>query len=85
MKRRPLLWIIGGAVALHVVGFSWFLQMKPLPKARFEAPPNFGYKQITWVDQETGERTIEREIRVTTRLAAPGIYEARPKTEESKP
>ena len=53
-------------------------RMRTLPKVKYIPPPNFGYKQTTYVDPATGEKTIEREIRVTTKLAPPGVYEARP-------
>jgi hypothetical protein len=79
VNRRTIVWIILGAVALHVGAFLFFGRMNPLPKTRYEAPPNFGYKQTTYVDPATGEKTIEREIRVSTKLAKPGTYEAQPK------
>lgn len=78
MKVRTILWIILGAVALHLAGFMVFARMNPLPKVRFEPPPNFGVKEITWVNQETGEKSVERQIRVSTKLAPAGTYEARP-------
>ncbi len=86
MKRRTIAWIVTGVAAAHVLLFLLISGTNPLPKTRFEEPPNFGYKQTTYVDPKTGERTIEREIRVTTKLAPAGTYEARPKTEgERKP
>ena len=81
MSRRKIAWIVLGVVAAHLAAFAIFSRMRALPKARYVPPPNFGYKQTTWVDPATGEKTIEREIRVTTKLAPDGTYEARPKSE----
>ena len=84
MSRRAIAWIILGVVAAHLAAFSVVSRMRALPKARYVPPPNFGYKQITYIDPATGEKTIEREIRVSTKLAPPGTYEARPTTGENK-
>ena len=88
MSRRAIAWIILGVVAAHLAAFSVVSRMRALPKANNVPPPNFGYKTTTYVDPATCEKTIEREIRVTTKLAPPGTYEARPKTavqEAAKP
>ena len=79
MSRRAIAWIILGVVAAHLAAFAVVSRMRALPKARHVPPPNFGYKQITYIDPATGEKMIEREIRVTTKLAPPGTYEAQPK------
>ena len=81
MKKRTIAWIVAGAVAAHVAAFLVIGRMDFRPKVKLIEPANFGYKQTTYVDPATGEKTIEREIRVTTKLAPPGTYEARPKTE----
>ena len=70
-----------GAIAVHVAAFLVFGQMHPLPKSPYIPPPNFGVKTTTYVDPQTGEKTIEREIRVSTRLAPRGTWESRPKAE----
>ena len=85
MSRRKIAWIILGVIALHIAAFSVVNRMRMLPKVRYVPPPNFGYKQTTYVDPATGEKTIEREIRVTTKLAPPGVYEARPTMEKPEP
>ena len=84
MSRRTIAWIILGVVAAHFAAFIIVGRMRTLPKVKYIPPPNFGYKQTTYVDPATGEKTIEREIRVTTKLAPPGTYEARPKEEMTK-
>ena len=84
MSRRAIAWIILGVVAAHLAAFAVFSRMRALPPAKYVPPPNFGYKQTTYVDPATGEKTIEREIRVTTKLAPPGTYEARPTAESKK-
>ena len=84
MSRRTIAWIILGVVAAHIAAFAIVGRMRALPPAKYVPPPNFGYKQTTYVDPATGEKTIEREIRVTTKLAPPGIYEARPKAEAER-
>ena len=83
MSRRKIAWIVLAVVAAHLAVFAGVSRMRALPKARYVPPPNFGYKQTTYVDPATGEKTIEREIRVTTKLAPPGVYEAR--TKAAKP
>ena len=87
MSRRKLTWIVAGVILAHVVAFRVIARINPLPKVHFIPPPNFGFKQITYVDPENGEKTIEREFRVSTKLAQPGTYEGQRKIEsgEAKP
>jgi hypothetical protein len=68
MKRRTVIRIVVGVVLFHAVAFAILSQMKPLPKTRYIPPPNFRYKEETYEDPKTGERTIWREIRVSTKL-----------------
>ena len=82
MSRRAIAWIVLGAVAVHLAVFSIVSGWRARPPAKYVPPPNFGYKTTTYIDPATGEKTIEREIRVSTKLAPPGTYEARPKTVE---
>lgn len=70
MKKRTLYTIILGAIVLHVAVFLVVGPMSALPKTRYIPPPNFGYREEIYVDKATGERTIYREIRVSTKLAA---------------
>ena len=78
MSRRAIAWLVLAVVAAHLAAFAVVSRMRALPKARYVAPPNFGYKQTTWIDPKTGDKTIEREIRVTTKLAPKGTYEVPP-------
>jgi hypothetical protein len=69
MKRRTIFSIVLGVIVLHVGMFMLFGQMRALPKARYIAPPNFGYQLEYYDDPKTGERTLWREIRVSTKLS----------------
>ena len=80
MSRRAIAWLVLGVVAAHLAAFAVVSRMRTLPKSRYVPPPNFGYKTTTWIDSATGEKTVEREIRVTTKLAPKGTYEAQPNT-----
>ncbi len=80
MSRRAIAWIVLGVIAAHLAAFAVVSRWKALPPAKYIAPGNFGYKTTTYVNVLTGEKTVEREIRVTTKLAPAGVYEAQPKT-----
>ena len=80
MSKRAIAWVVLGAVAVHLAAFSIVSGWRARPAAKYVAPPNFGYKTTTYLDPATGEKTIEREIRVSTKLAPPGTYEAQPRT-----
>lgn len=69
MKRRTILWIVFAVVIVHVAAFLVLGRMRALPKARFIPPPNFGYKEEVYEDPKSGDRTIYREFRVSTKLA----------------
>jgi hypothetical protein len=71
VSRRTILWIVASAIVLHLGLFLIFARMPALPKVKYIPPPNFGYKEETYDDPKTGERTIYREIRVSTKLADP--------------
>ena len=81
MSRRKIAWIVVCVIAAHVAAFLVIAGINPLPKTHFIPPPNFSFKQTTYVDSLNGERTIEREFRVSTKLAQPGTYEGRRKGE----
>jgi len=87
LSRRKLAWIVVGVIVAHVAVFLAVARINPLPKTQFIPPPNFGFKQTTYVDPVNGERTVEREFRVSTKLAKPGTYEGQRKIEawEAKP
>jgi hypothetical protein len=80
LSKRAIAWIVLGVIAAHLAAFSVVGRMKARPYAPYIPPANFGYKTTTYIDPVTGEKTIEREIRVTTKLAPAGTYEAQPKT-----
>lgn len=69
---RPIAWVIAGVIALHLGAF-WLVAGKHfLPKVR-RAPPrepavNFAAGQRTTVDPATGEKVLERDYVVSTRL-----------------
>ena len=69
MKRRTLLWIVFAVALVHVAAFLILGRMRALPKAHYIPPPNFGYKEEVYEDPKTGDRTIYREFRVSTKLA----------------
>ena len=69
--RRTTLWIVLAIVALHAGAFLVFGRMKALPDARYIPPPNFGYREETYQDARTGEKSVYREFRVSTKLAGP--------------
>lgn len=69
MKRRTVYTIILGVIVLHAGLFLLFGQMRALPKTRYVPPPNFGYKEERYENSKTGELTVYRQIRVTTKLA----------------
>ena len=68
MKRRTVYTIILGVIVLHAGLFLLFGQMRALPKTRYVPKPNFGYKEEYHEDPKTGERTVYRQIRVSTKL-----------------
>ena len=69
MSRRTLFRIVLGVLVAHAGLFLLLGQMRALPKMRYVPPPNFGYKERTYIDPVTGEKEIHREIRVSTKLA----------------
>lgn len=71
MTRRTLFRIIVVVLIAHVGLFFLFGKIRPLPKVRNVPPPNFGYKERTYIDPRTGEKEVHREIRVSTKLANP--------------
>jgi hypothetical protein len=71
VSRRTIVWIVLGAVIFHLGLFLLLGRMRALPKTRQVPPPNFGYKEEVYDNPKTGERTIYREIRVSTKLADP--------------
>ncbi|MDQ3621647.1 MAG: hypothetical protein M3463_04045 [Verrucomicrobiota bacterium] len=69
MKPRTLLWIVVAVLTLHAAGFFVVMRMQMVRKHAHVPPPNFGWREITYVDETTGEKTVVRELRVSTKLA----------------
>ncbi len=78
MSRRTILWVVLGVIAAHIGFFAVFSRMRALPKMRYVPPPNFGYKEEVYQNPKTGDRTIYREIRVSTKLVDPSKLPPRP-------
>lgn len=69
MKFRKILIIISVVLVVHAGIFFVITHVPALPKARYIPPPNFGTHTETYEDPKTGEKTIYREFRVSTKLA----------------
>ncbi len=66
-------WIIILAVAAgHGVLVFGIFHAPALPKERYIAPPNFGFKEEVFSDPKRGETTYYREYRVSTKLSPAG-------------
>ena len=70
--KKSHIWLIATAViGAHALLFWLVADTNPLPKIPYVAPPNFVAKEATWTDQETGEKMVCREFKVSTKLAMP--------------
>jgi hypothetical protein len=78
VSRRTVLWIVVGAVLFHAALFLVFGRMRALPKTKYIPPPNFDYREQVYENPRTGERTVFREIEVSTKLADPKKLPPRP-------
>lgn len=64
--------IVMGVFVAHIGVFMLIEQFKPKPKLT-RPKPNFSAKETVYVDAETGEKIVHREITVSTKFApAPG-------------
>ena len=76
LRRVPLAaWVIAAVATGHGL-FFWLVEdkhfMPPVgPYSPPPSPPNFGSRQTTTVDPQTGERTTETLFVVSTELATP--------------
>ncbi len=61
--------MVVAVLALHAAGFLVAMRMRMVRKHAHVPPPNFGVREITYVDETTGEKTIVREIKVSTKMA----------------
>jgi hypothetical protein len=57
-----------GVFTAHIGVFMLITQLRPKPKFVPPPPPNFSSKERVVVNAETGEKTIYREITVSTKF-----------------
>ena len=69
MNLRLLLCIAMGVFVAHIGVFMLISQFKPKPKLVPPPKPNFSAKAQVLIDAATGEKTIYREITVSTKFA----------------
>lgn len=69
MNFRLLLCIAMGVFVAHLGVLMLIAQFKPKPKLVPPPKPNFSAKARVVVNAETGERTVYREITVSTKFA----------------
>lgn len=69
MNGRLLLCIAMGVFVAHLGVFMILAHLRPKPPA--PPGPNFKVKSQLVVDRETGEKTVYREITVSTKLGTP--------------
>lgn len=68
MKTRTLFWIVTVVLLVHAAGFLVLMQLRAARRPAEVAPPNFGVREITYVNATTGEKTVVRELKVSTKL-----------------
>ena len=69
MQFRLLLCIGMGVFVAHIGIFMLISHLRPAPAYKLPPKPNFTSKSTTVVDPKTGEKTIYREITVSTKFA----------------
>jgi len=68
VNARLLFCIVMGVFVAHIGVFVLIEQFKPKPKLT-RPKANFSAKSTLYVDAETGEKIVHREITVTTKFA----------------
>ena len=68
MNFRLLLCIVMGVFAAHIGVFMLIMELRPKPKWTPPPKPNFSARALEVVDAKTGEKTIYREITVSTKF-----------------
>ncbi len=71
MSRRTIFYIVCGVIALHLVAFALLNSLDTRPKFKKITPPpkpNFRHYERVEMDASSGEKTIYRDIEVSTRL-----------------
>ena len=74
MSTRVKFWIVSTVILIHAALFLTLGRARALPRAHRIPPratPNFAYDEDVVENPKTGERTVYREIRVSTKLADP--------------
>ena len=69
MNLKLLLCIAMGVFVVHIGVFAIISQIRPKPRPAPALKPNFSAKATVFVDEKTGEKTIYREITVSTKFA----------------
>lgn len=82
MNLRLLLCIALGLFTTYIGVVMLVQQLRPPPRAPLPPKPNFSARSATFTDPETGEKTIHREITVSTKL---GPAPATPPPEQPLP
>lgn len=81
MSLRLLLCIAMGVFVAHLGVLMLIVQIRPKPKFVPPPTPNFFARERVIVDGETGERTIYRELTVSTKFADQATPTPKPATE----
>lgn len=61
--------IVMGVFVAHIGVFMLIDQFRPKTPLKVPPKPNFSAKETVYVDAETGEKFVHREITVTTKFA----------------
>lgn len=69
MNFRRIIVIVLVVLIVHAGIFFVITHVPALPKAHYIPPANFGTLTETYQDPKTGDKTIYREYRVSTKLA----------------
>ena len=69
MNLRLVLCIAMGVFVAHIGLFMLITQFQPKPKLLPPPKPNFSTREQVVVNTETGEKTVYREITVSTKFA----------------
>ena len=77
MNARLLACIVMGVFTAHIGVLMVIDHLRPKPKLAVSTKPNFAATtEVIEVDAATGEKTVRREITVSTKLADPRSLEA---------
>jgi len=71
MSRRQIALLVLFVALLHGGVLLFFAKSRSLPSKPAVPRPDFIAREARWVDEETGEKLVYREFRVSTRLSEP--------------